>query len=63
MNAMQPTALVHEACPRLVGDDESQWHSRGYSFAVEAVNQPASGATSVARSVTPCQQTRSTTRD
>lgn len=33
---LQPTALVHEAWLRLVGDDESQWDSRGHFFAAAA---------------------------
>ena len=33
---LQPTALVHEAYLRLVGDDESNWDSRGHFFAAAA---------------------------
>ncbi len=33
---LQPTDLVHEAWLRLVGDDESQWDSRGHFFAAAA---------------------------
>ncbi len=33
---LQPTALVHEAYLRLVGDDDVQWDSRGHFFAAAA---------------------------
>jgi RNA polymerase sigma factor (TIGR02999 family) len=33
---LQPTALVHEAYLRLVGDDEPRWHSRGHFFVAAA---------------------------
>ena len=33
---LQPTALVHEAWLRMVGDDEPQWDSRGHFFAAAA---------------------------
>jgi RNA polymerase sigma factor (TIGR02999 family) len=36
-HTLQPTALVHEAYLRLVGDDPSQpWHGRGHFFAAAA---------------------------
>jgi RNA polymerase sigma factor (TIGR02999 family) len=33
---LQPTALVHEAYLRLVGDEELQWQNRGHFFAAAA---------------------------
>ena len=33
---LQPTALVHEAYLRLVGDDDPRWDSRGHFFAAAA---------------------------
>ncbi len=33
---LQPTALVHEAFLRLVGDDAQQWDGRGHFFAAAA---------------------------
>jgi RNA polymerase sigma factor (TIGR02999 family) len=33
---LQPTALVHEAYLRLVGDDESHWDNRGHFIAAAA---------------------------
>src|SRR5262245_6045919 len=33
---LQPTALVHEAWLRLVGDEQTQWNSRGHFFAAAA---------------------------
>ena len=33
---LQPTALVHEAYLRLVGDGEPRWHGRGHFFAAAA---------------------------
>jgi len=33
---LQPTALVHEAFLRLVGDDSQQWDGRGHFFAAAA---------------------------
>ena len=33
---LQPTALVHEAYVRLVGDGPTQWNSRGHFFAAAA---------------------------
>lgn len=33
---LQPTALVHEAWLRLVGDEQAQWNSRGHFFAAAA---------------------------
>ena len=33
---LQPTALVHEAYLRLVGDDKAHWDSRGHFFAAAA---------------------------
>jgi RNA polymerase sigma factor (TIGR02999 family) len=33
---LQPTALVHEAWLRLVGDGHQQWNSRGHFFAAAA---------------------------
>jgi len=40
-NTLQPTALVHEAYLRLVGDDQPSWNSRGHFFsaAAEAMRQ------------------------
>jgi RNA polymerase sigma factor (TIGR02999 family) len=34
---IQPTALVHEAYLRLVGDGESEWNSRGHFFGAAAL--------------------------
>jgi len=36
-NTLQPTALVHEAYMRLVGQTESEWNSRGHFFAAAAM--------------------------
>jgi RNA polymerase sigma factor (TIGR02999 family) len=33
---LQPTALVHEAWLRLVGDQNQQWHGRGHFFGAAA---------------------------
>ena len=33
---LQPTALVHEAWLRLVGDQDQQWNNRGHFFAAAA---------------------------
>src|SRR6266496_2774990 len=33
---LQPTALVHEAWLRLVGDQNQQWNGRGHFFAAAA---------------------------
>ncbi len=40
-NTLQPTALVHEAYIRLVGEDDPAWNSRGHFFgaAAEAMRQ------------------------
>ena len=40
-NTLQPTALVHEAYLRLVGDADPSWNSRGHFFgaAAEAMRQ------------------------
>lgn len=40
-NTLQPTALVHEAYLRLVGDADPNWNSRGHFFgaAAEAMRQ------------------------
>ncbi|MFH1747893.1 MAG: ECF-type sigma factor [Planctomycetota bacterium] len=40
-NTLQPTALVHEAYLRLIGDDPPSWNSRGHFFgaAAEAMRQ------------------------
>ena len=40
-NTLQPTALVHEAYIRLVGDEDRNWNSRGHFFtaAAEAMRQ------------------------
>jgi RNA polymerase sigma factor (TIGR02999 family) len=35
-NTLQPTALVHEAYLRLVGDEDPGWNSRGHFFAAAA---------------------------
>jgi len=35
-NTLQPTALVHEAYLRLVGDVDPSWNSRGHFFAAAA---------------------------
>jgi RNA polymerase sigma factor (TIGR02999 family) len=35
-NTLQPTALVHEAFIRLVGNDDPNWNSRGHFFAASA---------------------------
>jgi RNA polymerase sigma factor (TIGR02999 family) len=35
-NTLQPTALVHEAYLRLVGDTDPGWNSRGHFFAAAA---------------------------
>ena len=35
-HTLQPTALVHEAWLRLVGDGDKNWKSRGYFFAAAA---------------------------
>jgi RNA polymerase sigma factor (TIGR02999 family) len=35
-NTLQPTALVHEAYLRLVGEDDVHWNSRGHFFAAAA---------------------------
>lgn len=35
-NTLQPTALVHEAYLRLVGDEDATWNSRGHFFAAAA---------------------------
>ncbi len=35
-HTLQPTALVHEAYLRLVGDGEADWNSRGHFFAAAA---------------------------
>jgi RNA polymerase sigma factor (TIGR02999 family) len=35
-HSLQPTALVHEAYLRLVGDAETQWDNRGHFFAAAA---------------------------
>ena len=34
---LQPTALVHEAWLRLVGDEPRRWNSRGHFFGAAAV--------------------------
>ena len=34
---LQPTALVHEAYIRLVGDDHPSWNSRGHFFGAAAL--------------------------
>jgi RNA polymerase sigma factor (TIGR02999 family) len=36
-HTLQPTALVHEAYIRLVGDVDSRWQNRGHFFAAAAV--------------------------
>jgi RNA polymerase sigma factor (TIGR02999 family) len=36
-HTLQPTALVHEAYIRLIGNAESHWQSRGHFFAAAAV--------------------------
>jgi RNA polymerase sigma factor (TIGR02999 family) len=35
-NTLQPTALVHEAYLRLIGDASTPWNSRGHFFAAAA---------------------------
>jgi RNA polymerase sigma factor (TIGR02999 family) len=35
-NTLQPTALVHEAYLRLIGNDDLSWNSRGHFFAAAA---------------------------
>jgi RNA polymerase sigma factor (TIGR02999 family) len=35
-NTLQPTALVHEACLRLVGKDAPNWNGRGHFFGAAA---------------------------
>jgi RNA polymerase sigma factor (TIGR02999 family) len=35
-NTLQPTALVHEAYLRLIGDEDSRWDNRGHFFAAAA---------------------------
>jgi RNA polymerase sigma factor (TIGR02999 family) len=35
-HTLQPTALVHEAYLRLVGEDKQQWNGRGHFFAAAA---------------------------
>jgi len=35
-NTLQPTALVHEAYLRVVGDSDPNWNSRGHFFAAAA---------------------------
>ncbi len=35
-NTLQPTALVHEAYLRLIGDEATGWNSRGHFFAAAA---------------------------
>ena len=36
-NTLQPTALVHEAYVRLVGNEDPGWNSRGHFFAAAAL--------------------------
>ena len=36
-NTLQPTALVHEAYVRLVGETDTGWNSRGHFFAAAAM--------------------------
>jgi RNA polymerase sigma factor (TIGR02999 family) len=36
-NTLQPTALVHEAYLRLIGDESTTWNSRGHFFAAAAL--------------------------
>lgn len=36
-NTLQPTALVHEAYMRLVGDESQQWNGRGHFFGAAAL--------------------------
>ncbi len=36
-NTLQPTALVHEAFLRLIGDQDRGWNSRGHFFAAAAL--------------------------
>ena len=36
-NTLQPTALVHEAYMRLIGNDEPSWDSRGHFFGAAAL--------------------------
>ena len=35
-HTLQPTALVHEAYLRLVGDEQAHWENRGHFFAAAA---------------------------
>jgi RNA polymerase sigma factor (TIGR02999 family) len=35
-NTLQPTALVHEAYLRLIGDESTTWNNRGHFFAAAA---------------------------
>ena len=35
-NTLQPTALIHEAYLRLIGDESTPWNSRGHFFAAAA---------------------------
>ncbi len=35
-NTLQPTALVHEAYLRLIGNDDPSWHSRAHFFGAAA---------------------------
>ncbi len=35
-HTLQPTALVHEACVRLLGTTDASWNGRGHFFAVAA---------------------------
>jgi RNA polymerase sigma factor (TIGR02999 family) len=35
-NTLQPTALVHEAYLRVIGDEDPTWNSRGHFFAAAA---------------------------
>jgi hypothetical protein len=39
-NTLQPTALVHEAYLRLVGDADPRWNSRGHFFGAAAQAMP-----------------------
>ena len=41
---LQPTALVHEAYVRLVGERDPGWQSRGHFVAAEAMDGVVSGA-------------------
>lgn len=36
-NTLQPTALVHEAYLRLIGDGDPGWHNRGHFFGAAAL--------------------------